>query len=62
MKPTQKGKMLMAILAIAFLAYYVILFVLCGFSGHTATFWLSYAMMTVAFLTMAIVGSALGNR
>lgn len=62
MKLTKKGKMLAAILAIAFIAYNSIFFLLCGFTGHTAVFWLSWGFMIVAFAAMAIVGLVLGRQ
>ncbi len=54
--------MLAAILAISFVAYNVILFVLCGFTGHTAIFWMSWIFMLVAFAAMAGAGVILGQK
>lgn len=62
MKLTKKGKMLAAILAIAFVVYNVIFFILCGFTDHGATFWLSWAFMQVAFGAMICVGCILGRQ
>lgn len=62
MKLTKKGKFLAAILAIAFVAYNCIFFLLCGFTGHTAVFWISWGFMIVAFAAMAIVGLVLGKQ
>ena len=62
MKLTNKGKMLAMILAICFVAYNVILFVLSGFSGHTGVFWMSWSFMIVAFAAMTVVGVLLGKR
>lgn len=62
MEITKKGKMLAAILAICFIAYNVILFVICGFSGHTAVFWISWVFMLIAFSSIAVSGGLLGKR
>lgn len=62
MKLTSKGKMLAMILGIVFIAYNVILFMLCGFSGHTAIFWISWVFMLVAFAAMTFAGVMLGKR
>lgn len=62
MKLTSKGKLLAAILAIAFVAYNVILFMLCGFSGHTGVFWISWIFMIIAFAAMTFAGVILGKR
>lgn len=62
MKLTKKGKMLAAILAIAFVVYNIIFFILCGFTGHGATFWLSWAFMMIAFGSMATIGCILGRQ
>lgn len=58
----KKSKMLAAILAIAFVAYNVILFVLCGFSDHTDIFWMSWIFMMVAFAAMTGAGVVLGQK
>lgn len=62
MKLTNKGKMLAMILAIVFIAYNVILFVLCGVSGHTGVFWMSWIFMLLAFAAMTFAGVLLGKR
>lgn len=59
---TKKRKMIAAILAIAFAAYHVILFVLYGFSGHTAVFWTSWVFMLAAFTAMIVSLTVLGQR
>lgn len=61
MQFTKKRKMIAAILAIAFAAYHVTLFVLCGFSGHTAVFWMSWVFMLVAFAAMTVSVTVLGQ-
>lgn len=62
MNITKKSKMTAAILAIAFIAYNVILFVLCGFTEHTGIFWMSWIFMLVAFFAMAGAGVLLGQK
>lgn len=59
---SKKSKMLAAILAISFVAYNVILFVLCGFTDHTGIFWMSWIFMLVAFAAMAGAGVILGQK
>lgn len=62
MKITKKGKMLGAILAIAFVVYNIIFFVLCGFADHTPVFWMSWVFMNLAFIAMACIGLLLGKK
>lgn len=62
MHMTKKDKMTAMILAISFIAYNVILFVLCGFTEHTGVFWTSWLFMLVAFFTMASAGVLLGQK
>lgn len=62
MKLTNKGKLLAVFLAIVFIAYNVVLFVLCGFSGHTGVFWVSWTFMILAFAAMTFAGVILGKR
>ena len=62
MKLNKKGKMLATILAILFITYNVILFILSGFTDHTAVFWLSWAFMMISFGAMACVGLILGKQ
>lgn len=62
MEFTKKRKMIAAILAIAFAAYHVTLFSLCGFSGHTAAFWMSWVFAVVAFAAMTVSLTVLGMR
>lgn len=59
---SKKGKMIAAILAIAFIAYNVTLFAVCGFTGHTPVFWMSWVFMLVAFAAMTVSGVILGRR
>ena len=59
---SKKSKMTAAILALAFIAYNVVLFVLCGFTEHTGVFWMSWGFMIVAFAAMAGAGVALGQK
>lgn len=62
MNVTRKSKMTAAILAIAFIAYNLILFVLCGFREHSGVFWMSWVFMLVAFFAMAVAGVLLGQK
>lgn len=62
MNLSKKGKMLAAILAIAFIAYNVTLFTVCGFTGHTPVFWISWLFMLIAFAAMTVSGVILGKR
>lgn len=62
MQFTKKRKMIAAILAITFVAYQVTLFSLCGFGGHTAIFWTSWAFMLAAFAAMTVSVTILGQR
>lgn len=62
MKLTRKTKMTGAILAITFAVYNIVLFVICGFSGHGAVFWLSYVFMLLAFAAMTVAGVLLGKK
>lgn len=62
MNLSKKGKMLAAILAIAFIAYNVTLFTICGFTEHTAVFWISWLFMLAAFAAMTVSGVILGKR
>lgn len=57
-----KWNMIIAIFAIAFIVYNVLLFIVSGFSGHSATFWISYVFMIVAFLSMLISNLILKNK
>lgn len=62
MQFTKKRKMIAAILVIAFAAYHVTLFSLCGFIGHTAVFWMSWVFMLTAFAAMTVSLMVLGQR
>lgn len=59
---TDKKKMTAAILAVAFAAYHVTLFALCGFAGHTGVFWTSWIFMLISFAAMAGAGLLLGEK
>lgn len=61
MKMTNKGKMFAGMLALAFVAYNLVLFVIAGFD-HYASFWISYGFMILSFLTLAGAGFVLGSR
>lgn len=62
MKLSTKEKMAAAILGIAFVAYNVTLFTLCGFAGHTAVFWMSWGFMLAAFAAMTASCVILGQQ
>lgn len=57
-----KSKIIVSIAAIGFILYNVVLFAICGFKGHGASFWISYAFMLVAFATLSVTGYALKRR
>lgn len=59
---TDKTKMAAIILAVAFAAYHVTLFALCGFTGHTVAFWTSWMFMLTSFAAMAGAGLLLGEK
>ncbi len=59
---TSKVKMLTAMLAIGFVTYNVVLFVVCGFADHEASFWTSYAFMILAFAALTVTGYLLKSR
>lgn len=61
-KLTSKVKMIALILAIGFVAYNVVLFVICGFADHEASFWISYVFMLLAFAALTITGYMLKIR
>lgn len=61
MKFTNKGKMFAGMLALAFVAYNLVLFIAAGFD-HYASFWISYGFMIVSFFTLAGAGFVLGSR
>ena len=54
-------KKFVAIGAILFLMYNVVLFAIAGFSGHEAAFWISYAFVIVAFAMAALTAGYLGK-
>ena len=61
-KKSSKFGMMALMAAIVFVTYNAVLFAVCGFSGHGAAFWISYAFMMVAFVTLAVSGLALKSR
>ena len=62
MKITKNFKMLIAMGLIAFFTYNFIFFVLCGFEDHTATFWVSWIFMMVAFAPLAVTWGTLKRQ
>lgn len=61
-KLTSKALMTLMMLAIGFITYNVVLFVICGFSNHGGAFWVSYVFMLLAFATLTISGYLLKSR
>lgn len=61
-KLTSKVKMIALMLAIGFVTYNVVLFVACGFTGHGASFWISYVFMILAFAALTVTGYMLKSR
>ena len=61
-KKNAKFAMLGLIAAIVFVTYNVVLFAICGFRDHGGSFWISYAFMMVAFVTVAVSGLLLKGR
>ncbi len=61
-KLTSKVKMIALILAIGFVTYNVVLFVICGFADHGASFWISYVFMLFAFAALTTTGYMLKRR
>lgn len=59
---TSRVKKIAIILAITFLTYNIVLFAVCGFVGHGASFWISYAFMMIAFVVIVGSGYALKSR
>lgn len=60
--PASRVKQSALIGGVAFLAYNVLLFVIAGFDGHEAPFWMSYAFMICAFASIVINALLLRNR
>lgn len=59
---SSKMTKIISMFAIVFVAYNVVLFVLCGFSGHGAAFWISYVFMVIAFADVAAIEYLLKGR
>ncbi len=62
METNKKSNMFALIWAIAFVTYNFVFFVICGFTGHNSTFWLSWIFMFIAFLVMGGVFLLLGKK
>ena len=62
MKISKKTKMMTAIGAVIFAVYNIIFWLLCGFTGHRATFWISWGFMMVSFCALAVSYALLGQR
>ena len=58
----KKAKLAALIWTIVFVVYNIIVFVIAGFTGHTATFWLSWIFMLIAFVAVAVAAAMLGKR
>ena len=51
----KKQGSLIALIGLILVAFYnVVVFVIAGFDGHTATFWLSYGGMMLAFVIAGV--------
>lgn len=61
-KSNSKASMSAIIFAICFITYNVVVFAISGFSGHGASFWISYIFMLIAFLALAATGLMLRQR
>ena len=61
-KLTAKVKMIALMLAIGFVTYNIVLFVICGFTDHGASFWISYIFMLLAFVSLTGTGYMLKSR
>lgn len=53
---------IISMFAIIFVVYNVVLFVLCGFVGHGAAFWISYVFMIISFADVAVISYLLKGR
>ncbi len=63
MKQTfSKAKMSLLMLAIAFVVYNIVLFLIAGFSGHEGAFWVSYVFVLIAFASLVYGGYFLKTR
>ena len=62
MEFTNKSKMMASILAICFIGYNVLLFVIFGIEDHEGIFWLSWFFMILAFAAMTFSGVVLGKN
>ncbi len=54
MKKSSTFLKLAGIAGILFVVYNILVFVIAGFTGHGASFWVSYAFMLVAFICVAV--------
>ena len=54
MKSSNKFKMFIAIFVILLVVYNIVFWIIFGFQGHEATFWISWIFMLVAFATLMI--------
>lgn len=61
-KSTSKVLMAAIMLGICFITYNVVVFAICGFTGHGGSFWLSYVFMLISFATLTISAYLLKNR
>ena len=60
--PTSRVKQSAIIGGSLFAAYNILLFVIAGFDGHEALFWMSYAFMLTTFASIALNAALLKNR
>lgn len=62
MNLSSKTIKIVSVFGIIFVVYNVVLFVLCGFMGHGAAFWISYVFMIISFADVAIISYLLKGR
>lgn len=62
MKSTKKSTLLAVIYVMSLVMYNFLLFIIAGFDGHSAVFWMSYAFMMVAFAMLLFCGLVLGAK
>ena len=61
-KFTSRVKKTAGIIGILFIMYNLLVFVAFGFKGHSASFWLSYIFMLIAFGVTSLTAASLKNR
>lgn len=61
MKISKNSTLITALILTVVLTYNIIFFVICGFSDHTATFWISWVFRLLSFSTLALTWFVLGK-